>query len=499
MQFNETKESKTRRTTNHEGGEAFDPADPQFALYKVTINNLLEDTYYQQDEDSLTQVRQRFQAAADDNPEFPLQLAAYARQEMYLRDISQLLLVLSAHHDESKQYVRRYAPKIIDRADEPMTVIAIHNHLYGDRTAIPKPLKKGISDALHSFDGYQFAKYDTDRRQVNLKDVLNRVHPTPQDDQHDELFERIIYGELDEYPDVEPLDTPETWETVISENGNTAEAWRSVLDRMGMFAKLRNLRNMKQAGLDSEEILDEDDLDHVQESKLYPFRFYQAYAALQDAGETDPYIEDWLSDAINETAANLPDELEDTLAVADISGSMRHPVSNNSQLEQMEIATLFTAVLMRNGARGGAFADDFTFVEAHHRTPTLELQEKIGSQSVGGSTNGWKVFKTLVEQEIAVDRVVLLTDMQIWDSTGYGFRRDNDTVKEWFDRYRDEVNEDVALYMIDLASYGDLVTPDGYENVYNINGWTSKVIEFIEYAEKPRQVLAEIRQVAPAS
>lgn len=498
MEFNETKQfvSERTETTNYEGGEAFEPDTPKLQLYKLVINNLLEDTYYRDDEQALAEVREAFSTVAAEDPEYPLKLAYYAREEMYLRDIAQVLLVLSSRHDEAKQYVRDYAPNIIQRADEPATVLAIHDTLFGK--AAPKPLKKGINDALHNFDAYQFAKYDSDRREVNLRDVVNRTHPTPRDDEHDEIFERLILGPLDDHPEVEPLDTPETWETVISERGSTREAWEDVLPRMGLFARLRNIRNMLEVGVSAEDIFDEEDLEYVEESKIYPFRFYQAYKAVQEAGLSTPEIEDWLSEAIDVAAGELPDELESTFVAVDLSGSMDSPLSENSSMTYMEIAAFFGAVLMRKGAATSVFAEGFDLVNAHHNTPTLELVDKILSQDVGHSTNGWKVLEFLTQQDLVADRVVLLTDMQIWDSTS-GFGRSGNSVKSSFDTYRQEVAPETALYMVDLSSYGDLVTPEGYEQVFNVSGWNDNILDFIQYAESPGEIVEEVEGWMSAS
>ncbi len=115
---------------------------------------------------------------------------------------------------------------------------------------------------------------------------------------------------------------------------------------------------------------------------------------------------------------------------------------------------------------------------------------------VGNATNGWKALESLRERDEAVDRIVLFTDMQIWDSTPHT-PRDDRTVKAEFDTYREEVSEETALCLIDLASYGNLVTPEGYENVYNISGWSENVLTFIEHAEDPLEVIDEIDGVQP--
>jgi hypothetical protein len=86
--------------------------------------------------------------------------------------------------------------------------------------------------------------------------------------------------------------------------------------------------------------------------------------------------------------------------------------------------------------------------------------------------------------------------MQIWDSTPFT-ARDDQTVKAAFDAYQDDISSDTALYLVDLAAYGDLVTPEGYENVYNISGWSENVLSFIEHAENPMQVIDEIETFEP--
>ena len=87
--------------------------------------------------------------------------------------------------------------------------------------------------------------------------------------------------------------------------------------------------------------------------------------------------------------------------------------------------------------------------------------------------------------------------MQIWDSTPFS-ARDSRTVKAAFDAYRDEVSSDTSLYLVDLASYGDLVTPEGYENVYDVSGWSEDVLSFIEHAENPTQTIEDIDAFEPA-
>jgi hypothetical protein len=509
MEFNRPKQTvaEATRTTNYEGGEAFEPADPRLALYKRTINQLLEGSFYETDDEQLAAVVRRFDAAADEDPEFVLKLAAYARQELYLRDIPQVLLVLAANDnrfkdDSPESLIREWAPAIIQRMDETATVLAIHDQLFGGTA--PWPLRRGVEDALVSMaDAYTLGKYELSRREVTLHDVFNRVHPKPVDADQGVLFERFMRGDLDDYPDVEPLPSPNTWETVISERGNTRDAWETLIEddayTLPIFASIRNLRNMLEAGVDEDTVVDHLDLEAVRHAPLYPFRYYQAYTALQNADVQAPAVERWLEDAIDVAVETVPDGLGDTFVAVDLSGSMDMVLSKNSTLRLKEIGALFGAILADQGAEIGGFGDDFQTVPMHVDTPVLQRQDAVLAidEDVGNSTNGWKALEYLHEREEPIERVVVFTDMQIWDSTPFT-ARDNQTAKAAFDAYRNEVSSDTALYLIDLASYGDLVTPEGYENVYNVSGWSEKVLSFIEHAENPKQVIDEIDAFEPA-
>ena len=509
MEFNKPQQTvaEATRTTNYEGGEAFDPADPRLALYKRTINQLLEGSFYETDDEQLAAVARRFDAAADEDPEFVLKLAAYARQELYLRDIPQVLLVLAANDDRFKDdspesLIREWAPGIIQRMDETATALAIHDQLFGGTA--PWPLRRGIEDALVSMaDAYTLGKYELSRREVTLHDVFNRVHPKPVDADQEVLFEQFMRGDLDDYPDVEPLPSPNTWETVISERGNTQDAWETLLEddeyTLPIFASIRNLRNMLEAGIDEDTVVGHLDLEAVRYAPLYPFRYYQAYTALQNADVQAPAVERWLEDAIDVAVETVPDGLGDTFVAVDLSGSMDMALSTNSTLRLKEIGALFGAILADQGAEVGGFGDDFQTVPMHVDTPVLQRQDAVLAidEDVGNSTNGWKALEYLRDQGEPVERIVVFTDMQIWDSTPFT-ARDNQTVKAAFDAYRNEVSSDTALYLVDLASYGDLVTPEGYENVYNVSGWSENVLSFIEHAENPKQVIDEIDAFEPA-
>lgn len=73
----------------------------------------------------------------------------------------------------------------------------------------------------------------------------------------------------------------------------------------------------------------------------------------------------------------------------------------------------------------------------------------------------------------------------------------------WGGSFRDEWNQykefnpDASLYLVDLQSYGDLVIPEGANDVYQLSGWTESVIDFIDNMENTDDFIRGIEQVEP--
>jgi 60 kDa SS-A/Ro ribonucleoprotein len=512
MKFNDVKESiaERTRTENHEGGEAFNPDSPELALTKVVINNLLEDTFYESDEEQLQTVEREFEAVADENPEFVLKLAKYARQEENLRQVPQALLVLAANDERTKEYVLDYSDSIMSRADEPLDVVALQVARHGTTSNPLQPggvLREAVNNALHQYNEWQFSKWDRPNKEWQYRDLLNITHPKPRDDERKRVFRKIAHGDLSDYEDVEPLKQEDTWESSLSDDSDDRskeEKYREQLEEgnMGLFPRIRQARDMLEAGVSAEEIYGDVTDEWIRNSRLYPFRFYQAYKAITGgitssrigvSRTTTPDIpeserreaQEFLEHAMEVSTENLPDVLENTFVAVDTSGSMKSPVSKESDLQMVEIASLFGALVYARGADLAAFASSTEQFHGDRRNPVTTNMEKIQSMSVGGGTSGYLVPKALRQNDMrSYDQVVVFTDLQMWR----GSFRD-----EW-NAYK-EMNPEVSLYLIDLNSYGDLVTPEGAQDVYNISGWTSNVIDFIDKMENVDGMIREIESV----
>ncbi len=518
MQFNDIQETVAERTetTNHEGGQAFNPDSPELALTKVVINNLLESTYYESDDEQFASVEREFEAVAETNPEFALKLSKYARQEENLRQVPQALFVLAVEDQRTREYAEDYARGIMSRTDEPLDVLALWASRNGK--TIPGVLKRSIENAMHQWNEWQYAKWDQPNKEWQYRDLLNLVHPKPRDEQRESIFEKIALGGLSEYEGVEELKQEDTWESSLSadDGRSKAEAYRHELEEdedgysMGLFPRVRQCRDMLEAGLSAEEIFGDVTDEWIANSRLYPFRFYQAYKAIDGgvtasrgigglggsaggidapAGEVNA-AKDFLEHAMEVSTQSLPDVLEDTFVGVDTSGSMSSAVSGDSDLQCVEIASLFGSLVYRRGADLAAFASDTKQFHGDRRDTITTTMENIQSMGVGGGTNGYLIPKALRQNDMTgYNQVIIFTDMQFWNSA-YG----SSTFREEWNQYK-QVNPDASLYLIDLQSYPDLVTPEGENDVYNISGWSESVIDYVDKMENVDGMIQEIESI----
>jgi hypothetical protein len=210
---------------------------------------------------------------------------------------------------------------------------------------------------------------------------------------------------------------------------------------------------------------------------------------------------DFLEHAMEVSTENLPDVLEDTFVAVDTSGSMNSPVSEDSDLQMVEISTLFGSLLHQRGADTAAFASDIEMYNGDRRDAVMTGVNGLMGLGVGGGTSGYLIPKALREYEMdSYNQVIVFTDMQMWGSGGNSAftSHDSGTFRDEWNRYKNEVNPDASLYLVDLNSYGDLVTPEGAEDVYNISGWTSNIVDYVDHMENVDAMVEAVENVEPS-
>ena len=484
MRFNRPTKNVTK-TINKEGALAYTPSD-KVKLYLMCASQLMkEDKFYG---DTTSETIQLAKKILKSDPEYVLKLAVFLRNDLYLRSVPIALLVEAANCPEAKTYIRKYADYIIARADELTEVVSYQLKNY--KKPIPKQLKLALANAFHRFDEYQFAKYDKDG-EVKLRDVLRLVHPTPLDSNEDILFGKI---------NSRKLDVPETWETYISSKGSTKENWEYIAKKMPIFATIRNLNNFLKKEVEPEVYLARfADEESILRSKMYPFRFYSAYKVVKgNESKNTSQVMDALDDAVECSVKNIPHLKGTTMLVTDHSGSMSTNLSDKSKMSYKEVADVMMALSNKICDKSicGAFGDTFEIAQLSKRN-IIQNADNISEIDVGMSTNGFKIIEYMISKNLNVDRLIIFTDCQLWNSDDYNsYNNPNQDFQKLWHQYLKNINPNTKLYLVDLAGYGTTVFPEGEKNVVCIAGWNEKIIDFISMVETdPTTMISKIENM----
>lgn len=476
---------------NRAGGLAY--ADtPLMALYRQVAASLWSgDGYYEKHAEWFARFQANVAAAMAVDPRFPFALAAYARdkQGLALRTSPLALYVEAVARPESKGtgYARRYAPLVLRRADEPAEAIAYFRAHYPG--VVPHGLLRGIQDALRGFDEYQLAKYK-ESGAVSLRDVLRLARPKPRDEAERALWGRAV---------ARHLETPYTWEVELSRSATPEAkraAWNELIasGKLGLFALVRNLRNIVQAGADIEAALGALTPERVRGSGILPFQWYKAHQAVAQAAGPD--LAAPLAEALTWALAEAPRLPGVTLVACDNSGSMSS-VNPTRGLSHAAIGNLMGALALHLCEAGlaGTFGDSFALAQVNPRHAVFYNLRQIEAcgRTTGQSTNAWRVFEYLIQHDLRVDRVIMFSDMQCYDA-GARFAPGavvSHSLAAELDAYRQR-HPAVTVYTVNLATQDNSAQFAPDQPVVELAGWSESIFPFIGAMEAGASIVDHI-------
>jgi hypothetical protein len=442
MKLNVLKLSLLARPRTHEGAPAA-TISPEAALRRSVLACMLwENEFYESGLTIADRIRELVPQVA---PETVAALAVEARTAMKLRHAPLLLVREMARYATHRSLVAETLVRVIQRADELAEFVAIY---WADgRTPLAASVKKGLAAAFTSFDEYALAKYDR-AGAVKLRDVLFLCHARPRDAAQAELWKRLAAGELA---------TPDTWEVALSSGGDKRAHWERLLveGRLGALALLRNLRNMKDAGVSEDYIAAT--LETMRTDRVLPFRFL---AAARHAPQWEPTLERAMFRALErrdtgEGAARLAGR---TVLLVDVSGSMVAPLSARSTMLRTD-AAYGLAVLLSEIAEKVSI---YTFSDACVAIPPRRGFALRDAMELSQRHSGTRLGAALDFIREPYDRIIVITDEQSHDRVGAPHGRG---------------------YMINVASARHGV---GYGPWTHIDGFSEAVIDYIRELEGTR-------------
>lgn len=447
--------SAAPRVFTHEGAPAVYLPSAEKQLRRTVMSCLLwEDEFY---EDGKSIADRIVEYARKVSPTVLAQIAVEAREVFHLRHAPLMLLEVLSLTGQGSPLVGATVSRVVQRVDEIPELIALHHKVkLGGKKMIPAQMRRGLQLAFEKFDEYGFAKYDRDNA-VKLRDALRLVRPTPSTKKRSKLYKAIKDRTL------KPADT---WEVALSGGADKKEAFERLLRerKLGYLALLRNLRNMAQAGVDTDLVRDAILARQGGAERVFPFRYL---AAARAAPQFEPHLDAALKAAIGEMAP-LPGK---TLVLVDVSGSMDKKLSGKSDLTRMDAAAAVAAIVPGD-IRVFTFSN--TIVEVPPRRGMTGIDAVVKSQQHGGTYLGNAVAQmNMITSNNglrnAVDRLIVISD----------------------EESHDPVPDPLAKhsYMINVASSKNGV---GYGKWTHIDGFSEGVLRFIAEVERDRKPIGPV-------
>jgi hypothetical protein len=437
---------------------------------------------------------------------------------------------------------RRLIAAVLQRADEPGEMLAyLENVVNGDidtRTtprSHPKPIKRGIADAvLRLYNERNFLRYNSESRALGFGSVIELAQMPKWHGWQSDLFRYAIdmqHGHADEIPEslrilhardrankMTPQERHDVarrelvangstqlalamagqWEWVHSWLGGTKDVpkpmtkkdqWELVGPQLGIFAAVRNLRNLDEAGFKSSDKLVKEicdrlaDEQQIAKSRMFPFRFFTAHLQLKSVTWSAA-----LEQAAQHSLANIPELPGRTLVLVDTSLSMNCKLSGHSVMSYAQTAALFGCALkIANPEKVDlwGFADGQFKADASRGHSLLRCAEDFVRQigCVGGGTAMETAIKVTYDKH---DRVIIISDMAAFPTAsastnfwgGRGYHAPGGPIGD----VAAAVPAKIPVYAYNLSAGS--TTPIGNGNRHSLGGLTDSTFKQLPQLER---------------
>nr|DAR76026.1 MAG TPA: ribonucleoprotein [Caudoviricetes sp.] len=453
------KPSKTIESQNLAGGKAYERTNAKQELISIVLNSLnTNDLYYMDQCDYKYNLIDVLDKVND--LEFIAKLMVFARNEIGLRLVAKSLADYLMKNAKGQEFLSKAIYKSFVRPDDITDLMALSNckNVNSFKRAAKKALEK-------KWDIYQLKKYSGSKLKVKLKDIVKLVHPSLKEynknfDNSLDVFKDIIEDKL---PNIETAQTLNTSKVVYDIDK---------IQKLGYMAMVKNICNILENCSDVKECVEFIcnrllNKTQIKNSKILPFRFYDAFKSLSKLNIDEfyiTYIRKTLVKAMTLSSENLNLKGK-TALLLDESGSMDG--------RPFDYGKTLCASLMNENTLIYLWADDCRLVD---NTDPYSFISNV--ECHGGGTDVKAPLEKLIQKQTFVDNIIILTDMQLYSDSWYNY-----TIDKYISEYR-KINPDVKIVFWNLQPYGGASSV-----IFNKN-----VIEVCSCSDYIVSILSEIMQ-----
>ena len=528
--------------------------DAQWQLYTALLSASLDESFCQIAGkplaafagENLPSLRERIR---DSDPAFVAKLAVYLRDNMNLRSLSFMVTAeLAALHGDS-QWIAPLLGRVLHQAAEipewmdhytranrsaasPKSSffktgrfkpgnVKPDNSKPGDvKPANVKPgdvkpgkfkpgreVLKGLTLVLNRLDEYSFTRY-TREEQLKLKKSLLLLRPKARDKAQQNLFGKIAKDQLPArttWQQEWAVLQQQKYDSLELQQATGRDKWKEGISsfRIGYAALLNHLPSILTAGISGKALkLAAEYLGNaaaIAGSGISPFRFPEVYWKLKSMDQGGvPLLLDAMEQAIRHSARHLAgfEEHSRSVIAMDVSNSMKRPVSEGSTVQRFDIAPLLAMLLRSRGKQvtTGLIGNTWKGIDATGQGILAGMESfRRREGEVGYAINSHLVIQELLKKAKIVDKVMIFTDCQLWDSRVFHQPAGTDLRRVW-KQYR-QIAPEAKLYLFNLAGYGNKPLEVLKDGVILISGWNENIFEVLKSVDQESRTLAAINQV----
>lgn len=441
------------------------------AKYELAINamssTLSNDFFYESEETRIASLEALSKELIEsDNAQFVAKCAIYARHNANLRSVSHVLGVNLCEYATGSGVIKPAINRLIKRVDDMTELTSLWNTKH-PKAMIPNGMRKAFKEVLEErrFDAYQLKKYEQKNAKVKLKDIIRLARPS----KHLELYKQVLDVTL---PKIEQLHTSIKADTDIQETfvelakANKVgymEALKMTPKILEGYGRDETLKHWK-AIIQSEKM--------QSHSGVLPFRYYKAYVdsrkrpddavfSIMNRGGLDALKEKYTArDVYKEISAVLEQAFtkatqidplahkgEKVAILIDNSGSMS---SNSLGLSLFAHSLILTKAIIQNiGSENVKLYFWSDICEEINLSEDISFEWISKHSAANRATLVSMPFHRLIEDRVAVNKVIILTDCQM-----YPHGRSKHTFKTYADLYKSDIAPNAKVLFWDLAGYG---------------------------------------------
>ncbi|MBI2481833.1 MAG: TROVE domain-containing protein [Planctomycetia bacterium] len=527
--FSSTKSKLPRADSfNEAGGRAYKFA-PKHALAQMAATGCFNGVFYANAQSQLDEMRKLIDQV-DDNT-FLAQLAVYARERAYMKDMPAALLVVLSKRDTALMH--RVFDRVVDNGRVMRTMFQMIRSGQFGRTSLSSSLQRAFQHWLNeaSVGKLLSASIGND---PSLRDVLRMARPTPKDNARRALFGWLADKGTAKWAPATEADLPAQVQGLIAyRNADTVEAqtliagdfsmsvrwdlladaakgpvvWKAIARQMGPQALRMNLNTLLRHkvfhvaptlrggdvghGVPDLQMIDYvadrlSDADEIRRSRQFPYQFLAAYTSA--APEVPQQIRAALHQAAEIACGNVPELPGPVVIGLDTSGSMSCPATGyrgqgaTSKMRCVDVAALFAAAILRRNSDSVVVPFDTRAygVRIDPSDSILSLSERLAKYGGGGTNCSIPLYEANTKfSKRKFAGCVLVSDNESW--VGAGRHGSTGVMTEWQKFVTNQKRLGVTapkLVCVDIQPYGSTQAPER-DDILNIGGFSDAVFNVV--------------------